>query len=70
MGNKVAEYIWKHVNRCIFLEDDQIPSVTFFHFCSELLEKYKDDERIEMICGNNVLYAGKKPKMQPYSIGE
>lgn len=37
----------------IVLEDDDIPSQSFFPFCKDLLEKYKDDERINMICGMN-----------------
>lgn len=37
----------------IVLEDDDIPSQSFFPFCKELLEKYKNDERINMICGMN-----------------
>jgi hypothetical protein len=37
----------------IVLEDDDVPSHSFFPFCKELLEKYKDDERINMICGMN-----------------
>lgn len=37
----------------IVLEDDDVPSQSFFHFCKELLEKYKDDQRINMICGMN-----------------
>lgn len=37
----------------IVLEDDDIPSQAFFPYCKELLEKYKDDERIHMICGMN-----------------
>ena len=49
------EFIWSKVDRCVFLEDDYLPSVCFFEYCAELLEKYKDDERIEMITGNNVL---------------
>ena len=55
MGKKVSSFIWKHVDRCIFLEDDILPSVSFFRYCAELLEKYKDDERIECICGMNHL---------------
>lgn len=39
----------------IVLEDDDVPSQSFFPFCKELLEKYKDDERINMICGMNNL---------------
>ena len=37
----------------IILEDDDVPSQSFFPFCKELLEKYKDDFRINMICGMN-----------------
>lgn len=47
------EYIFKHVDRCIFLEDDVITSVSFFKYCEVLLEKYKDDLRVNMICGMN-----------------
>lgn len=55
MGKKVSSFIWSKVDRCIFLEDDQLPSISFFRYCKELLEKYKDDERIECICGMNHL---------------
>lgn len=36
----------------IILEDDCIPNKYFFKFCSDLLEKYRHDERIWAICGN------------------
>lgn len=55
MGRKVREFIWQHVDRCIMLEDDILPSVSFFQYCAELLERYKDDERINVICGMNHL---------------
>ena len=42
-------------DRGIVLEDDDVVSDSFFYFCEELLEKYKDDERINMICGMNHL---------------
>lgn len=54
-GLKMRELIWEHVDRCIFLEDDQLPTISYFKFCAELLEKYKDDTRIECICGFNHL---------------
>jgi hypothetical protein len=37
----------------IIFEDDCIPDPTFFTFCAELLERYKDDTRIMHISGNN-----------------
>ena len=41
------------VETCIILEDDMVADKSFFRFCQELLEKYKDDERINHICGVN-----------------
>ena len=35
----------------IILEDDCLPSQSFFWFCEELLERYKDDMRVWMIGG-------------------
>ena len=53
IGKPSRKLIWSTVDRCIFLEDDYVPAVSFFRFCAELLEKYKDDDRIEMITGHN-----------------
>lgn len=40
-------------NKCIVLEDDDVPAVSFFGFCKELLDKYEHDTRISMIAGFN-----------------
>lgn len=45
----------------IILEDDDVPSQSFFPFCKELLDKYADDERINMICGMNNLEITNSP---------
>ena len=55
MARERENLIWSTVDRCIMLEDDILPSVSYFRYCAELLEKYKDDERIECICGMNHL---------------
>lgn len=55
MWKKTADFVFSKVEKCIFLEDDHIPSVSYFNFCADLLEKYKDDERILMINGMNHL---------------
>lgn len=53
----------------IVLEDDDVPSQSFFPFCKELLEKYKDDQRINMICGmNNIEVADHCPYDYLFSI--
>ena len=53
MSRKGADLIWSKVDRCIFLEDDNIVSVSYFKYAAELLEKYKDDTRIVSICAMN-----------------
>ncbi|MBI9032089.1 hypothetical protein JEZ13_08840 [bacterium] len=40
-------------DRLIVLEDDFVPAISFFNYCHELLEKYKDDTRVWWITGNN-----------------
>jgi len=35
------------------LEDDVVPSQSFFTFCKEMLDRYENDERITMIAGFN-----------------
>ncbi|MDB9306649.1 glycosyltransferase [Nodularia spumigena CS-591/12] len=47
------DWIFEQVEEAIILEDDCLPHPTFFRYCQELLEKYRDDERIMMISGNN-----------------
>lgn len=37
----------------IIIEDDILASLFFFRFCDEMLEKYKDDDRIGLIGGFN-----------------
>lgn len=43
------------VDKCIILEDDLIASESFFVFCKEMLDKYENDQRIDRICGTNLL---------------
>lgn len=45
------KWAFENEERLIILEDDVVPSVSFFRFCDELLEKYKDDQRINAING-------------------
>ncbi|MEF1185567.1 hypothetical protein [Vibrio sinaloensis] len=50
-----ASWVLEKEDRAIFLEDDSLPEQSFFPFCEELLDKYKDEERIFWICGTNYL---------------
>ncbi|MEL5892649.1 glycosyltransferase family 2 protein [Bacteroides sp. GD17] len=50
-----AKWVFSQEPMAIFLEDDNLPEISFFQFCEELLDKYKDDSRILWICGTNYL---------------
>ena len=60
VGCDPSEYVaqrwaFRRVDKCIVLEDDDVPSQSFFPFCKEMLERYEFDERIHIICGMNTL---------------
>lgn len=46
-------WVFQQVSEAIVLEDDCLPDITFFRFCQELLEKYRHDQRVGMISGDN-----------------
>ena len=52
-GYKGICWFFNSVDKGIILEDDNIPNISFFKFCDELLEYYKNDSRVGMITGNN-----------------
>jgi len=39
-------WIFKTEDRAIILEDDCVAELLFFNYCSDLLERYKNDTRI------------------------
>jgi hypothetical protein len=47
------DWFFSQVEAGIIFEDDCIPDPSFFTFCAELLERYKDDTRVMHISGNN-----------------
>lgn len=50
-----AKWVFEKEECAIFLEDDNFPEITFFQFCKEMLERYRNDTRIFWICGTNYL---------------
>ena len=46
-------WVFDMVESAIVLEDDCLPHPTFFRFCEELLERYRNNPEIMMISGNN-----------------
>jgi hypothetical protein len=47
------DWIFQECEEAIIVEDDCLPHPTFFRFCDELLERYRDEERVAMISGDN-----------------
>jgi len=55
-------WFFQHEDMGIILEDDCIPVLSFFSFCDNLLDKYKDDHRVGMISGTNLVNQWKAKK--------
>lgn len=58
-------WFFSEVEEGIIFEDDCVPDESFFTFCETLLEKYKNEERVKMISGNNFQF-GKKYGSESY----
>jgi len=52
------DWVFEQAPEAIILEDDCLPHPTFFRFCQELLEKYRDDERVFHISGDHFRFTG------------
>ena len=49
------DWCFQHVNELIILEDDCVPTMSFFNLCAECLELYKNNSTIHSISGFNRL---------------
>jgi hypothetical protein len=47
------DWVFSQVEEAIFLEDDTLPTPSFFSFCEVMLNRYRDDKRIMHINGDN-----------------
>jgi hypothetical protein len=64
--NSAINWFFEHVEEGIILEDDCLPHPTFFRFCEELLNKYRNDERIGLISGDNFQFGKNQRKYSYY----
>lgn len=53
--SSAIDWFFQNEEMGIILEDDCLPDESFFGYCEDLLEKYKDDYRIMHITGTNLL---------------
>jgi hypothetical protein len=54
-------WLFARVEESIVLEDDCLPHPTFFPFCRELLARYRYQDRVMAISGNNFLFGEHRP---------
>jgi hypothetical protein len=47
------DWVFSVVEEAIILEDDCVPDRSFFSFCAELLDRYRNSEQIGIISGHN-----------------
>lgn len=59
-------WFFQNVEEGIILEDDCLPHPDFFRFCEELLDYYRDNERIMEITGDNFQFGRKRGNASYY----
>ena len=47
------DWVFENEDNAIILEDDIVPTLAFFDFCDQMIEKFKNDCRIWYISGDN-----------------
>lgn len=52
-GKTAFDWVFSMEDEMIQMEDDVLPTKSFFWFMQEMLEKYKNDSRIGIICSEN-----------------
>lgn len=52
---RAITWFFEQVTEGIILEDDCVPHPDFFRFCTELLDRYRHDDRVWSICGSQFL---------------
>jgi hypothetical protein len=61
----ICKEVFANEEAMIYLQEDLLASQSFFYFCDQMLEYYKDDNSVYMIAGTN--YLGRYNDLQPYS---
>ena len=54
--SSAIDWFFSHVEEGIILEDDCVPDQSFFPYSQNLLQRYRNDERVMMIAGTNFLF--------------
>jgi hypothetical protein len=59
-------WVFEQVEEAIIVEDDCLPNPTFFRYCRELLERFRDDTRIMSISGDNFQFGRRRTEESYY----
>jgi len=59
-------WVFDLVEEAIILEDDCVPHPTFFRFCEELLDRYRDHKQIMTISGDNFQFGRQRQEYSYY----
>jgi hypothetical protein len=62
-------WFFEHESEGVILEDDCLPDASFYPFCSEMLKRYRDNEKVGSVSGNNFLPPGMRVAA-PYSFSK
>jgi hypothetical protein len=60
------DWVFEQVEEAIILEDDCLPDPSFFPFCEELLERYRNNDKIMAISGDNFQFGRKRTEYSYY----
>ncbi|MGK7929071.1 MAG: glycosyltransferase family 2 protein [Spirulina sp.] len=60
------DWVFNTVEEAIIIEDDCLPHPSFFRYCQELLQYYRNDDRIMAICGLNIQFGQKRTDYSYY----
>jgi hypothetical protein len=63
---KGLNWVFDTVEEAIILEDDCLPHPTFFRYCEELLDRYRHDQRIMHISGQNNQFGRRRTEYSYY----
>jgi hypothetical protein len=67
--SQAITWFFENVEEGIVLEDDCLPDSSFFSYCAELLNRYRQDQRVFLISGNNLIGTAWKPEWHSYFWG-
>lgn len=65
--SSAIRWFFDNESQGIILEDDIVPNVSFFRFCDEMLQRYKDNAQIATVSGWSILDLSKNKTVSKYS---